>query len=106
MQGLNGGSASSGSPHYRKGGDETMILLYAQVGEISEEQLDMLVDNLEEEWPEDRDYYINRQMLETLKDRGADSVLLNLLSEALGSRDEVDILWVDTDELEDEADQI
>jgi hypothetical protein len=83
-----------------------MILLYAQVGEISEEQLDMLVDNLEEEWPEDRDYYINRAMIETLKQRGADSVLIHLLNEALGTRDEVDILWVDTDELvEDEEEE-
>lgn len=82
-----------------------MILLYAQIGEISEEQLDVLVDNLEEEWPEDRDYYINRAMIETLKQRGADSVLLHLLNEALGNRDEVDILWVDTDELVDEDEE-
>jgi hypothetical protein len=82
-----------------------MILLYAQVGEISEEQLDMLVDNLEEEWPEDRDYYINRAMIEMLKARGADDVLIHLLNEALGTRDEVDILWVDTDEIEEEEDE-
>jgi hypothetical protein len=79
-----------------------MILLYSQAGELSEEQLDFLVDNLEEEWPEDRDYFISRQMLETLKQRGADTTLIHLLSEALGNRDEVDILWVDTDELEEE----
>jgi hypothetical protein len=79
-----------------------MILLYSQVGELSEDQLDFLVDNLEEEWPEDRDYFVNRQMLEILKQRGADNVLVHMLSEALGSRDEVDILWVDTDELEEE----
>jgi processive 1,2-diacylglycerol beta-glucosyltransferase len=78
-----------------------LILLYSQVGELSEEQLDFLVDNLEEEWPEDRDYYINREMLELLKQRGADSALLHMLSQALGNRDEVDILWVDTDELEE-----
>jgi len=78
-----------------------MILLYSQVGELSEEQLDFLVDNLEEEWPEDRDYYINRQMLETLKQRGADATLLHMLTQALGDREEVDILWVDTDELEE-----
>jgi processive 1,2-diacylglycerol beta-glucosyltransferase len=78
-----------------------MILLYTQVGELSEEQLDFLVDNLEEEWPEDRDYYINRAMLEILKQRGADAALLHILEQALGNRDEVDILWVDTDELEE-----
>ena len=79
-----------------------MILLYTQVGELSEEQLDFIVDNLEEEWPEDRDYYINRQMLEMLKARGADPTLLRLLTQALGDREEVDILWVDTEELEEE----
>ena len=78
-----------------------MILLYTQVGELSDEQLDFLVDNLEEEWPEDRDYFINRDMLETLKQRGADATLVQMLTQALGNRDEVDILWVDTDELEE-----
>lgn len=78
-----------------------MILLYSQVGELSEEQLDFLVDNLEEEWPEDRDFYVNRQMLDLLKQRGADATLVHMLMQALGDRDEVDILWVDTDELEE-----
>jgi processive 1,2-diacylglycerol beta-glucosyltransferase len=79
-----------------------MILLYSQVGELSEEQLDFLVDNLEEEWPEDRDYFINRPMLDMLKQRGADPGLLRMLTQALGNREEVDILWVDTEELEEE----
>jgi processive 1,2-diacylglycerol beta-glucosyltransferase len=79
-----------------------MILLYSQVGELSEEQLDFLVDNLEEEWPEDRDYFINRPMLEMLKQRGADPGLIRMLTQALGDREEVDILWVDTEEFEEE----
>ena len=78
-----------------------MILLYSQVGEISEDQLDFLIDNLEEEWPEDRDYYINKAMLDMLSQRGADANLIRLLSDALGGREEVDILWVDTEELEE-----
>ncbi|HEX5141457.1 MAG TPA: galactosyldiacylglycerol synthase [Dehalococcoidia bacterium] len=82
-----------------------MILLYAQVGEISEEQLDFLVDNLEEEWPEDRDYYINKAMLDMLKQRGADSGLMRLLTDALGGREEVDILWVDTEEIDEAEDE-
>ncbi|HWC30548.1 MAG TPA: galactosyldiacylglycerol synthase [Dehalococcoidia bacterium] len=81
-----------------------MILLYSQVGELSEEQLDFIVDNLEEEWPEDRDYYINRAMLDLLKQRGADAGLIRMLTQALGDREEVDILWVDTEELEEEED--
>ncbi|HEY7467598.1 MAG TPA: galactosyldiacylglycerol synthase [Dehalococcoidia bacterium] len=79
-----------------------MILLYSQVGELSEEQLDFLVDNLEEEWPEDRDYFINRPMLDMLKQRGADPGLIRMLTQALGDREEVDILWVDTEEFEEE----
>ena len=41
-----------------------MIYLYAKIGELSEEQLDVLVDNLEEEWTEDRDYYLNKMMID------------------------------------------
>ena len=79
-----------------------MILLYSQVGEITEEQLDFLIDNLEEEWTEDRDYYLNRAMLAMLESRGADRGLMRLLLAAIGDKDEVDILWVDTEETDDE----
>ncbi len=79
------------------------ILLYKQVGELTEDQLDFLIDNLEEEWSEDRDYYINKDMIAMLEQRGADSGLVRLLQEALGDKDEVDVLWVDTEEdFEDE----
>jgi hypothetical protein len=86
----------------RKGGTPDMILLYAQVGELSEEQLDFLIDNLEEEWSDDRDYYLNREMVNMLQTRGADPKLIQLLQQALGDKDEVDILWVDTEEEEEE----
>jgi len=75
-----------------------MIFLYAKVGELSEEQLDVLVDNLEEEWSEDRDYYLNKAMIDMLQAKGADSALLAMLRGALGNKEDVDILWVDTEE--------
>ena len=75
-----------------------MIYLYAKVGELSEEQLDLLIDNLEEEWQDDRDYYLNQAMLDMLQARGADSALMHILKSAMGNKDEVDILWVDTEE--------
>ena len=75
-----------------------MILLYSQVGELSENQLDFLIDNLEEEWSDDRDYFVNRELVNVLQTRGADSALIALLQHALGDKDEVDILWVDTEE--------
>ena len=79
-----------------------MIYLYAKVAELSEEQLDILIDNLEEEWQDDRDYYINKAMIDMLQARGADSALLHILRQAMGTKDEVDILWVDTEEEYDE----
>jgi hypothetical protein len=75
-----------------------VIYLYAKVGELSEEQLDILIDNLEEEWQDDRDYYLNQSMLDMLQARGADSALMHILKSAMGNKDEVDILWVDTEE--------
>jgi len=81
-----------------------MILLYSQVGELTEDQLDFLIDNLEEEWSDDRDYFINREMVNALQSRGADPALIALMQQALGDKDEVDILWVDTEEEEDDDD--
>jgi processive 1,2-diacylglycerol beta-glucosyltransferase len=79
-----------------------VIYLYAKVAELSEEQLDVLIDNLEEEWQDDRDYYLNKAMIDMLQARGADSALLHILRQAMGTKDEVDILWVDTEEEYDE----
>lgn len=81
------------------------ILLYKQVGELTEEQLDFLIEHLEEEWSEDRDYYINRDMVAMLEQRGADSGLLRILTDALGEKDEVDVLWVDTEEDYDDEEE-
>jgi processive 1,2-diacylglycerol beta-glucosyltransferase len=81
-----------------------MIRLYAYVGEVSEDQLDFLIDNLEEEWSDDRDYFVNKELVEMLEQKGADRGLLNLLRKALGTQDEVDILWVDTEEMDEDED--
>jgi hypothetical protein len=78
-----------------------MFLLYRQVGELLPDQLDFLVEHLEEEWPDDRDYFINRDLLKILEGQGADPALLTILQEALGERDEVDILWLDTEAQDD-----
>ena len=39
------------------------------LGSISEEELQFLIDNLEEEWEEDKDYYLNQTMLQMLKSK-------------------------------------
>ena len=84
-----------------KGDNHHGILLYKQVGELTEDQLDFLIDNLEEEWPEDRDYYINKDMLAMLEPARRRRRPHPPPPDALGGREEVDILWVDTEELED-----
>ena len=63
------------------------------LGTISEEQLQFLVDQLEEESDEDRDYYINRTAVDVMQQNGADLELVNLLLKAIGERDGVEIQW-------------
>jgi len=63
------------------------------LGTISEEQLQFLIDQLEEEWSEDHDYAISRMLLDYFKSRGADEDLVSLLESALGDRNEIEIVW-------------
>jgi len=65
----------------------------ADLGTISEEQLQFIVDQHEEEYTEHRDYYTNRTTVEIMQQSGADSELINLLSKAIGDRDGVEIEW-------------
>ena len=65
----------------------------SDLGTISEEQLRFLADQLEEEYAEDRDYYINRTMLDVMRQNGADPGLVDLLSKAIGDRDGIEIEW-------------
>ncbi len=68
-----------------------------KIGTISEDQLQFLIDQLEEEDNKDQDYYVNRDTLELLKENGADSQLIKMLTEALGSKDDLDIIWTKTE---------
>jgi processive 1,2-diacylglycerol beta-glucosyltransferase len=65
----------------------------AQLGSISEKQLQFLIDELEEEHREDQDYYINRPTIEMFAEHGADEELLQFLRKALGDREEMEIEW-------------
>ena len=65
----------------------------AFLGEITEQQLEFLIDQLEEESDEDTDYYLNPATLEMLEENGADPPLLELLRSAMGDRDEAEIQW-------------
>lgn len=63
------------------------------LGSISEAQLQFLVDQLEEEWLEDKDYAITTLLLEMFEAEGADPELVALLRSALGDQDEIEISW-------------
>ncbi len=65
-------------------------------GAYLEEQLQFLVDQLEEEYEEDQDYYINLDMLDVFSEQGADPALLEILRRALGDREEMEIHWLRT----------
>jgi hypothetical protein len=65
-----------------------------KIGTISEDQLQFLIDQLEEEDSKDQDYYLNRDTIEMLKENGADNQLIKMLTEALGNKDDLDIIWV------------
>lgn len=66
----------------------------AEVGTLTDDQFQFLVDRLEEESSDDDDYYLNRTTVDLLESEGAaDPVLVQVLRRALGDRDEMDIRW-------------
>jgi hypothetical protein len=73
-----------------------MIKLYDKdtgqyLGRIADEDLQFLIDNLEEESLTDTDYYINRETLELLKEKGMSEDLAKLIEGAMGENDEIEI---------------
>jgi hypothetical protein len=65
----------------------------ADIGTISEDQLRFLVDHLEEEYEEDRDYYIQREVLDMLEQSGGDEQLVAMLARAMGDGEGLEIEW-------------
>jgi hypothetical protein len=63
-----------------------------QIGTISEDQLQFLIDNLEEEWADDQDYYISAPTVDMLEARGADAAMVAMLRGAAGEQG-VDVRW-------------
>ena len=63
------------------------------IGSITEADLKVLVDGLEEESSKDQDYYITQATIDVLADGRATTHLVGLLRAALGSSDGVDIRW-------------
>ena len=67
----------------------------SSIGNISEEQFDFLMKNLEEESNRDQDYYIDTSTIDMLVEKGMDSELQEFLRNALGKKESMEILWED-----------
>ncbi len=63
------------------------------IGQISDDQLQFLVQQLEEEHDEDRDYYIDKDTIDMLEANGGDPELVELLRKALADDEQLDIEW-------------
>ena len=73
----------------------------ATIGEITEEQLDFLINMLEEEDSEDQDYWIDEMTLQYFQENGGDPALIKLLQDAIGESEGVEIEWVSDEEDEE-----
>ena len=77
-----------------------------ELGEISERELEFLIDMLEEEGRHDRDYYIDAATLDFLEKNGGSVNLIALLRRGMGAYEGFDVQWKDDDsDDEDELDQ-
>jgi len=63
------------------------------IGVLTEEQIQFIIDNLEEEGFEDQDYYIDKNTLSFFEEVGCDSELLELLGDALGEEKGINIRY-------------
>jgi|OM-RGC.v1.001824065 processive 1,2-diacylglycerol beta-glucosyltransferase len=77
--------------------DDQFVIADAQsdapIGVVTGKEMRVLFDNLEMESIEDTDFYLNRETLALLEERGASATLLDVLQRALGARSECDVRW-------------
>ena len=63
------------------------------IGSVSEGDLQVLVDQLEEEDSRDTDYYIDADTIDLLEENGASADLLRILRQALGDAEGMEVSW-------------
>jgi hypothetical protein len=63
------------------------------IGSITDADLQVLQDGLEEESDDDQDYYIDQATIDLLGDGRATEHLMALLRKALGTAEGVEIRW-------------
>lgn len=65
----------------------------ALLGEISESDVECLVDVLEEEDSKDVDYFIDDATIDILEEYAASAELLALLRKAIGTSEGIEVRW-------------
>ena len=65
----------------------------AYLGDITRDDLKLMIDQFEEESSRDRDYFIDATTIDLLHHAGASDHLLKLLRDVVGTSDGVDIRW-------------
>ena len=64
-----------------------------EIGIITEDQVQFLIENLEEGGVEDQDYFIDEETYEFLAENGCEEELLEMLAENLEGKDSIDIRY-------------
>lgn len=65
----------------------------ALIGELTETDVQCLIDVLEEEDTKDVDYFVDLATVDILEDNGASLDLVQLLRAAIGANEGVDVRW-------------
>jgi hypothetical protein len=78
--------------------ENTMPKLYnkrsgALLGIVSDEDIETLIDQLEEEDQTDEDYFIDTATIDLLEESGASESLVNLLRRAVGDSEGIDVRY-------------
>ena len=63
------------------------------IGEVTEEDVQFLIDQLEEEYEADTAYYLSADTIAFLRERGASPTLLAILDRALEGRSDAEVRW-------------
>ena len=64
-----------------------------EIGIITEDQVQFLIENLEEGGIEDQDYFIDEETYDFLAEIGCEEELLEMLAENLDGKDSIDIRY-------------
>lgn len=65
----------------------------ACLGTLTEEELAVLINVLEEEDINDQDYYLDPDVLDLMQEKGASESLVSLLRSAIGESEGVEVRW-------------